>query len=283
MGMRGRSEHARGVALFHHLAGIEHIDTVGKAADEVEIVADEGDGHAKRLLEILQQIDDLGLHRDIQRGCRLIRDQQRGAIGNGHGDHDALALATRQFMGIRGHAAGGIGNPYQIQQAQRLGAGRAPAHPAVAHQRQFHLPANGKERIERGHRLLEHHADALAAHPVQITRGKRQQIAPLEQHLTGRLAIGRQQAEGGIHDLAFARAGLPDNGHGLAGMNLQIDAAHRLHRPGGGAETNPQSTDGHQRFHAQRSRGSRASRKPSPMKLSASNSRISMPAGNSNR
>ena len=30
------------------------------------------------------------------------------------------------------------------------------------------LPLDGVQRIERGHRLLEHHGDVVAAHPAQV-------------------------------------------------------------------------------------------------------------------
>ena len=46
----------------------------------------------------LQQLQDLRLHRDIERGRRLVGDQQVGIVGERHGDHHALALAAGKLM-----------------------------------------------------------------------------------------------------------------------------------------------------------------------------------------
>ena len=48
--------------------------------------------HACFALQICQQIQNLRFNRHIQRGCRLVGNQQIGAVGKRHGDHHALAL-----------------------------------------------------------------------------------------------------------------------------------------------------------------------------------------------
>jgi hypothetical protein len=50
---------------------------------------------------------------------------------------------------------------HAVEQAQRLRA-RRPPQAAVQAQRLGHLPAHGVHRVERRHRLLEDHADAVA-------------------------------------------------------------------------------------------------------------------------
>ena len=47
------------------------------------------------------------------------------------------------------------------------------------------LPADGQHRVERGHRLLEHHADVAAAHPSHLRLGEAAQVAAIEQDLAG--------------------------------------------------------------------------------------------------
>ena len=66
IGLR-RREDVRGRALFHHLATAHDDELVGQRADDFEIVADEQVGEAMALLQVAQQIDDLGLDLDIER------------------------------------------------------------------------------------------------------------------------------------------------------------------------------------------------------------------------
>ncbi len=47
-----------------------------------------------------QQFEDLRLHGDVERGRRLVGDQQLRPVGERHGDHHALALAAGQLMRI---------------------------------------------------------------------------------------------------------------------------------------------------------------------------------------
>ena len=52
------------------------------------------------LLQILKQIEDLRLHRDVERRDRLIADEEIGAERQGAGDADALALAARKAVRV---------------------------------------------------------------------------------------------------------------------------------------------------------------------------------------
>ena len=53
------------------------------------------DPEARRLAaQAVDQLQNLRLNRDVERGGRLVGDQQLGAAGDRHGDHDALSHAT---------------------------------------------------------------------------------------------------------------------------------------------------------------------------------------------
>jgi hypothetical protein len=75
------------------------------------------------ILEILQQIEDLGLDRDIERGNRFVEYDEGGPDSRGSGKADALALTAAQAA--RQPAATLSGNP--IAAAARLR--RAPRPP----------------------------------------------------------------------------------------------------------------------------------------------------------
>ena len=60
------------------------------------VVRNEQDGQVQALLQLQQQIDDLRLHRDVERGHQLVGDQAFGLDRQRPGDADALALAWRR-------------------------------------------------------------------------------------------------------------------------------------------------------------------------------------------
>ena len=67
-------------------------------------------------LQLFQQLKDLRLDGDVERGRRLVGDQQIRLVGERHGDHDALALAARQLMRIGVEPLLGIANADLVQQ-----------------------------------------------------------------------------------------------------------------------------------------------------------------------
>ena len=54
-------------------------------------------------LKVLEQVDDLRLDGDVERGHRLVADDQLGAHRERARDADALPLAARELMGVAPH------------------------------------------------------------------------------------------------------------------------------------------------------------------------------------
>ena len=65
-----------------------------------QIVSDEKVGQPQGRLELLQQVDDLGLDRDVQRADRLVADDEIGLAGQRPGNGNTLALAAGKLMGV---------------------------------------------------------------------------------------------------------------------------------------------------------------------------------------
>ena len=86
--------------LLDDLAGVHHGDLVGAAGHHAEVVRDEQHRHVAVPLLLGEQVEDLGLHRDVERRGGLVGEQQRGAAGEGDRDGDALAHAARQLVGV---------------------------------------------------------------------------------------------------------------------------------------------------------------------------------------
>jgi hypothetical protein len=114
-------------------------------------------------LQILQQLENLRLHGDVERGGRFVGDEQVRAVGERHRDHHALTLAAGELMGKGAEPRGGIGDADLVQQADDALARRSGA-PAVQRDDLADLPLDGVQRVQRGHRLLEHHGHAGTAH-----------------------------------------------------------------------------------------------------------------------
>jgi hypothetical protein len=159
----------RGRAGFHDLALVHHRDAVGHAGDDGEVVGDEEKAHLLLGHEVLEQVEDLRLRGDVERGGGLIGDQEPRVQRDGRGDADALPLAAGQLMRDRRRGRYGTGR------RGRGGRGRwrAPAAVglAVDGERFGHLVADGLHRVERRHRFLEDHRDVVAAGGAPVGLG----------------------------------------------------------------------------------------------------------------
>ena len=59
-------------------------------------MGDEEVGQIQLFLQVLEQVDDLGLNRDIQRGNRFVGDDEFRLQRQGAGDADALSLGRQR-------------------------------------------------------------------------------------------------------------------------------------------------------------------------------------------
>ena len=167
-------------AALDDLAFRHHADPVGHLAHDGEVVGDEQQRHAALGLEAFQQVEDLGLDRHIERGGRLVGDQQVRLVGKRHGDHYALALAARKLVRIAVEALFGVPQADFAQQLQRPGPRPLARKAPVQEQGLAHLPGDRVQRVQRGHRLLEDHGDAVAAHLPHDMLARAHQLPTVE-------------------------------------------------------------------------------------------------------
>ena len=85
---------------LRHLPEVHHTDAIGDVTDHGEVVRDEDVCQAQFLLELLHEVDDLGLHRDVQGRYRLVADQHLGVERDTARNPDALPLTTRELVGV---------------------------------------------------------------------------------------------------------------------------------------------------------------------------------------
>jgi hypothetical protein len=195
-----------------------HDDAIRHGHGLALVVGDQDGGDAEPLLEQPQ----LDLHRlaqlGVERGERLVQQQQLRLHRERAGDRDALALPARDL------GDGALRDAGQADQFQQLlDPGPAPGRGHAADAQRIGDVVADREMAEQGQRL-EHHAELA---PV---RRHRRDVGFVEQHAAGgrRLQPGDDAQQGGL-----AAAGRPEEAHQLPGRNQQVDVGHGQHRPVG--------------------------------------------------
>ena len=91
---------------LHDLARVHHEHSVGEVAHHAQVVRDEEVGEVDLPLQLAEQVEDLGLHGDVERRGRLVEDDE-GRIGRERAsDAHALALPARELVGIAADVVG---------------------------------------------------------------------------------------------------------------------------------------------------------------------------------
>src|SRR5262245_10846281 len=65
-----------------------------------KVVRDEKIGNSALGLEFIEKVNDLRLHRNVERADRFVANDELWFDGQGPGDADALTLAAAEFVGI---------------------------------------------------------------------------------------------------------------------------------------------------------------------------------------
>ena len=198
VGVTGRLEDRAGRARLDDLARAHHAHALGHLADDPEVVGDEQQRHAELRLQRAEQREDLGLDGDVERGGGLVGDEQIGLVGQRHRDHHALALAARELVRIGVQPPLGLGQSHQPQELQRPRARGRPGEPLVHPEDLVHLFLDRVQRVQRRHRLLEDHRDAVTAHPLHHGLGSAHELLALQANAPARMPRRRIGQE--LHD-----------------------------------------------------------------------------------
>ena len=245
IGMGRCREYLLGRSAFDDPGGVHHIDAIGVARDDPQIVGNDDHRDAEAARQILHQFQDLRLDGHVERGGRLVGDQQLRIAGEADGDHHPLTHAAGQLVRELLQPALRIGYADQRQQLDGAGLRLSLAHVHVNEQRLHHLQSDRQHRIERGHRLLEDHRDVAAADLPHRLVVEAQQIAILEQDpsLLHPRGCGRQQAHHRQRGYRLARSAFADDGHDLAGLDSIGNPLDRAHDASLGLEMYVQVVD----------------------------------------
>src|SRR2546428_5177068 len=218
---------------------------VADARHDPEVVGDEDHREPVTLLQLLQQAEVLRLDGEVEARGRLVGDEQARGPRDGHGADDALAHPARELVRKRAQPRGGRGDAHGGQQLRRARGDGAAAQAVVHREGLAYLHADGEDRIERGHRVLQDHRDLAPADLLHLGLALRQQILAVEANLAAHDARGRPRHEAddaqARHALAGAR--LTDEAECFALVEREGHAVHRLDRSPAGDDVRAEIAD----------------------------------------
>ena len=243
IGVSGRMQHLAHRARLDDPPQVHHRHPIRGLRDHPEVVSDEQDRHAELGHQLLHQIDDLRLDGHVQRGGRLVRDEELGMSGERHRDHRPLAHPTGELEGVLVEAPPRVGDPHPFEHLHRVVAGRTLRHVGVQLQLLHHLVADGQARSEARHRFLEDHRDGAAAHHHQVARPAQAQhvdAAGGEVEADPALRVVARVAGVELHQglcgHRLARAGLADEAEHFPGRDPERSRIDRGDQPLVGAK-----------------------------------------------
>src|SRR5581483_11505311 len=250
VGLGDRREQRRGVgverlgeklARLGQLDDLPHVhdrDAVADVLDHAQVVGDEEVGQAESLLQLEHQVQDLRLHRDVQRRDRLVGDDQPRLERERAGDADALALAAGEGVREAAHELGP-----QSDQAQELGDPLDPLSSAADPVDQERLADDLQERhawVQRRERVLEDHLHLTPQRPHAAAWDVRDvdDLAMLgaEQDLASR---GIERAQDAARGRRLATARLAHERERLALPDLEADVVDRADVADNAAQETP--------------------------------------------
>jgi hypothetical protein len=94
------SKHGSACSELNNFSKIHHRNAVRKVMNNTEIVSDKQKSQMQRFLQLFQQVDDLGLNRNIQGRNRLIRNDQFRLEGERTCDSNSLPLTSAELVRI---------------------------------------------------------------------------------------------------------------------------------------------------------------------------------------
>ena len=149
--------------------------------------------HVAVVLQVAQQIEDLGLHGDVEARGGLVGQQEPGGAGQRDGDHDPLAHAAGELGRVGLVALDGGGDADLHEEGERRLLGLALGELEVDPERLGDLVADALHRVQGRHRVLEHHGDVGAPELAQLVVGGVEDLVAVVAHRPG---LGRSRLWG---------------------------------------------------------------------------------------
>ena len=198
-------EQVGGRPFLYDAARVHDRHPVDHAGDDAEVMGDEHEGHVPFVGEALQQPEYLRLDRDVQRGRGLVGDEQGGVVRDRDRDHHPLPHPARQLEGVGADALPGRGNG---DRGEQVDGGRVDCASRQARVVDLDgladLPPDGEDGVQRGHGVLEDHADLGATDLPELAVAEPDQLDAVELDRSAEARVLRQQRGHREHAQALA-------------------------------------------------------------------------------
>ena len=194
--------------------------------------------YVRFLLQVVEQVHDLCLDRHVQRGHRLVGDDQLGAQGQGTRDPDALPLTAGEL--VRVPVVVLRVEPHEFEQFLYRPLAALRRGDVLDAQRRAHDRADGVAGVQRRVRVLEDHL-YVPPQRAHLARGDVRDVAALEHDLP---AGGLQQPGHEPAGRRLAAARLADQAQRLPRAYREVDPVHRPDRPDPAPRPSPAPTAG---------------------------------------
>ena len=174
------------------------------ACDDAQVVRDQQ--QCRVVPYFFEQLQDLCLDRDIERGRRLVGNQQLGLRDQRRGQHHALAHATRQFVRISAELPLGISQADLCEHLHHALVGPRAAGKAVSHDDLAELAADTQVRVQGLRWILKHDADVPGAQAIELRLGQVPEIGAREADAAAYRGLARRKSENRERCLRFTGA-----------------------------------------------------------------------------
>ena len=99
-------------AMFDQLACVHHSDTITVLRDDSHVVGDQQHGLLQARVDLLDPVQDLVLHNNVEAGRRLVGNYHVRIQHHCHGDHCPLTHAAGELVWV-------VGQPAALQSNER--------------------------------------------------------------------------------------------------------------------------------------------------------------------
>ncbi len=225
---RLREDVPRG-AFLDDLARVHDGDAVAGLGDDPEVVGDQEQRGAEVLAQVGEDAQDLRLDDDVQRGRRLVRDEELRAQDEGKRDHDPLPHAARELVRVLTKSS--RRNAHAPERLERALPNLTVAESGlVLLERLAEVILDPHERVQTRHRLLEDEPELRPAVVAQLLRRHREEVLPAVLHLAVRRCTLRQEAQDAPSERRLPATRLADQPEDLARADVERDSVDRSHR-----------------------------------------------------
>ena len=102
-------------AVLDRAAGVHDHHRLRRLGDDAEVVRDQDHADVEVALDLVDQLEDLRLHRHVERGRGLVGDQHVGVVDERHRDHRALPHAARELVRVVARAVARVRDADRVE------------------------------------------------------------------------------------------------------------------------------------------------------------------------